>query len=193
MDKPHQLDKLKNQILKNPNLPFKETANNLVFGEGNSTPKVLFLGEAPGRFEDLSGRPFVGPAGKLLDKLLESIGLKRGDVFITSVLMYRPPKNRDPKPDEIESFKPYLDQLIKILDPEVIVTLGRFSLNKFLTDVKISKVHGKPQKINWQRKQITIVPIYHPAAALRSTKLKNTLFEDFKILSQYVFSKSNIS
>lgn len=180
MDKKITLKNLKTQVLKDKNLPFKNTANNLVMGDGSINPKVLFLGEAPGKFEDLSGKPFVGQAGKLLDKLLQSINLKREDVFITSVLMYRPPKNRDPKPDEIKSFEPYLDELIKILNPKIIVTLGRFSLNKFLPEVKISKVHGQPKKINWQGLDLTILPLYHPAAALRRGSIKEVLEKDFQ-------------
>lgn len=186
MGKSQQLDRLKKQILKDSNLPFKNSANNLVFGEGSLNPKILFIGEAPGRFEDLSGRPFIGPAGKLLDKLLEGINLKREAVFITSILMYRPPKNRDPKPGEIEAFAPYIDKLIEILNPEVITTLGRFSLNKFLPGQKISGVHGQPKKITWHGKNITIVPVYHPAAALRQTRFKDTLIKDFQILKRFI-------
>lgn len=182
MDKKAELLKLKGKMLADKSLPLKDTAANLVFGEGNPDAKIYFLGEAPGRMEDLSGKPFIGPAGKLLSKLLESISLKREDVYITSVLRYRPPQNRDPMPSEIEAFRPYVDREISIIGPKIIVTLGRFSLNKFLPDVKISAVHGKPQKINWQGKGIIIIPMYHPAAGLRSGAILETLKKDFQVI-----------
>lgn len=186
MNKQPLLDALKQKALKDNSLPLKETANSLVFGEGSINPKIYFLGEAPGRNEDLQGRPFIGQAGKLLDKLFASIGLSREDVFITSVLWYRPPGNRDPLPEEIAAFKKYLDEQIKIIDPQIIVTLGRFSLNKFLPDVKIGEVHGKPQEINLNGKRVTVVPMYHPAAGLRNGKLLETLKKDFLILKDLI-------
>lgn len=189
MNKTHLLNNLKNKELKDNSLPLRENANSLVFGEGNPNADILFLGEAPGRFEDLKGLPFIGPAGKLLDKLLEKINLKREDVFITSVLHYRPPKNRDPKPQELEAFKPYIDKLIKIVDPKIIVTLGRFSLNKFLPNTKISLVHGQARKVNLNRKNVTVIPMYHPAAALRINKLKAVLEEDFKQITKHLNKK----
>lgn len=182
MQKIKLLEQLKQRELSDPGLPFKDSATNLVFGEGSPDAKLLFLGEAPGKNEDLTGKPFIGSAGKVLDKLLESINLNRNDVFITSVLHYRPPKNRDPKPEEIKLFEKYIDELIEIINPKVIATLGRFSLNKFLPDVKISQVHGKPAEINWKGHQLTIVPLYHPAVVLYGSKLKETLFEDFKMI-----------
>jgi uracil-DNA glycosylase len=182
MDKTSQLDNLKQEILKDEALPFRETANNLVFGEANPDAEILFLGEAPGRFEDLSGRPFVGQAGKILDRLLSATGLERKDVFITSVLQYRPPKNRDPKPSEIKAFAPYIDQLINIISPNIIVTLGRHSLNKFLPEARISEVHGKPHKINWGGKNITVIPMYHPASALYRRDLLKVLEKDFRVI-----------
>lgn len=181
-----QLDELKTKAEKDNSLPLKETAYSLVFGAGNPEAKIYFLGEAPGKNEDLQGLPFIGQAGKLLDKLLLSVGVDRSDVFITSVLWYRPPANRDPLPEEIELFKPYLDKQIEIISPKVIVTLGRFSLNKFLPDVKIGAVHGIPQQIKVTGKDITLLPMYHPAAGLRSGKLLETLKKDFQILKEYV-------
>lgn len=167
-------------------LPLRESAANLVFGEGNPDAKIYFLGEAPGRFEDKSGRPFVGQAGKLLDKLLQSIGLKRESVYISNIVRFRPPENRDPKPEELAAFAPYVDEEIKIIDPKVIVTLGRFSLNKFLPEVKISAVHGQPQKIIRQGKKVTVVPMYHPAAALRNGQIRKQLEKDFLGLKSYL-------
>ncbi len=185
MNKKQLLEKLKQKALADNSLPLKETANSLVFGAGNPDAKIYFLGEAPGKNEDLQGLPFIGQAGKLLDKLLDSVGVNRNDVFITSVLWYRPPANRDPLPEEIESFKTYIDKQIEIILPKVIVTLGRFSLNKFLPDVKIGTVHGIPQQIKVSGKDITLLPMYHPAAGLRSGKLLETLKKDFQILEKY--------
>ncbi len=165
-------------------LPLKDTALNLVFGEGNPDADIMFIGEAPGRQEDETGRPFIGSAGKILTKLIESIGLKREDVYITSVLRYRPPKNRDPKPEEIAAVQPFLDAQIKIIKPKIIVTLGRYSLRKFLPDTKIAKVHGKPQLVTWSQQPVTIIPMYHPAAIIYNRILQKTLEEDFKTISR---------
>jgi uracil-DNA glycosylase len=162
----------------------KDTAKNLVFGEGSPDAKVFFLGEAPGRNEDEKGLPFVGSAGRILDKLIESIGLKREDVYITSVLRYRPPKNRDPKHSEILATQPFLDEQIKIIQPKIIATLGRYSLKKFLPEAKIADVHGKPQKIKWESLDLVIIPLYHPAAVIYNRKLQQTLEEDFRSIAQ---------
>ncbi len=167
-------------------LPLRETATNLVFGEGPADALVYFLGEAPGRFEDLSGRPFVGRAGKLLEELLESIGLTRDQVYITSVLRYRPPQNRDPKPEEIAAFAPFVDEEIKIISPKVIVTLGRFSLNKFLPDKKIGEVHGQVFDINFQGLKLKVIPMYHPAAGLRRKEILEILKKDFLVIKTYL-------
>ena len=185
MNKQIQLDNLK-QKMAAADLPLKETATNLVFGEGSINPKIYFIGEAPGRFEDLSGLPFVGQAGKLLVKMLETLNLTREDVYITSVVRYRPPQNRDPKPSELEAFRPYVDEEIAIIKPKVIATLGRFSMNKFLPEVKISEVHGKSHPITYNGLSLIIFPLYHPAAALRSTKLKSTLEQDFQKLKEFL-------
>lgn len=171
-------------------LPLRGGATNLVFGEGNSDAKVMFIGEGPGYWEDQKGRPFVGNAGAFLNQLLHSIELPREEVFITNVVNYRPPGNRDPFPDEIAAFRPYVDKMIKIIRPKVIVTLGRFSMAKFVPGVKISNVHGKPQDINWKGRQIMIVPMYHPAAGLRNGEIKRRTMEDFKIISE-VLTKSD--
>lgn len=186
MNKQKLLDELKQKALKDRGLPFADTATNMVFGAGSTDPKVYFLGEAPGRNEDLQGLPFVGQAGAVLSKLLESIGLKRQDVFITSVLWYRPPKNRDPKPSEIALFENYLNEQIEILDPKVVVTLGRHSLGKFLPNKKISEVHGKPQTITWNNKKITVIPMYHPASVLYRRDLLKTLEEDFQNIKSFI-------
>ncbi|MGB6838780.1 MAG: uracil-DNA glycosylase [Microgenomates group bacterium] len=171
-------------------LPLRSGATNLVFGEGNPDAKVMFIGEGPGYWEDQKGRPFVGNAGAFLNQLLHSIELPREEVFITNVVNYRPPGNRDPFPDEIAAFRPYVDKMIEIIRPKVIVTLGRFSMAKFVPGVKISNVHGKPQDIKWKGRQIMIVPMYHPAAGLRNGEIKRRTMEDFKIISE-VLTETN--
>lgn len=167
-------------------LPFKDTAKNLVFGEGNPEAKILFLGEAPGRNEDETGKPFIGQAGNILTKLLEGIGIKRSNVFISSILHYRPPKNRDPKPSEIEIEAQFVDEQIKIIDPKIIIPLGRHSMKKFLPKETIGISHGKPFKVTWQGKERIIIPMYHPAAVLYRRNLLKTLEEDFKKISEHL-------
>ncbi len=145
-------------------------------GEGNLHPKILFIGEGPGRNEDEQGRPFVGQAGQVLEEALASINLKRSDVFITNVVKCRPPDNRDPLPEEITACNDYLDRQIEALDPQVIVTLGRFSMAKFFPGQKISVIHGRAKP---SRKRLYIA-MYHPAAALRSPKTMEEFRADFR-------------
>lgn len=156
---------------------------NAVPGEGSGSSGIMFIGEGPGKAEDAQGRPFVGAAGKLLTALVESVGMTREDVFIANVVKCRPPNNRDPLPDEVETCWPYLEAQIKELKPKIIVTLGRHSMGRFLTGLKISEVHGQPRidKGIWQDKQVYL-PLYHPAAALYDPRKRETLFEDFKQL-----------
>lgn len=163
-------------------LPLKAGSTNLVFGEGNVDTKVLFIGEGPGFYEDQQALPFVGRAGQLLNELLTSIGLERKEVFITNVVHHRPPQNRDPLPEEMAAYQPYLDKIIEVIAPSVIVTLGRFSMGKFLPGVTITRVHGKPEVRSVNGRDITIVPMYHPAAALRNGSVKLQLANDFKII-----------
>ncbi len=179
MDKVKALQKLKEKALEDRNLPLRSGAKNLVFGVGNPYTEILLIGEGPGYWEDLKAEPFVGPAGRLLNRLLNLIGIKREDVFITNVVMHRPPNNRDPLPEEIEAYRPYLDGIIKIISPRVIVTLGRFSMGKFLPNVFISRVHGKPFSVKYEDLDIVIVPMYHPAAALRNGDIMIKIREDF--------------
>jgi uracil-DNA glycosylase family 4 len=151
-----------------------------VFGSGNANADLMFVGEAPGMHEDLQGLPFVGRAGKLLDQLLEEVGLQRSDVFITNVLLCRPPGNRDPQPDEIDTCKPYLHRKIELIEPKVICTLGNFA-TKLLTRSQrgITGVHGRPQVHELAGRTVRLLPLYHPAAALRSTRTLEELREDF--------------
>jgi DNA polymerase len=177
-DKLHKheaLHRLKDEMEMDDLLPLKKGATRLVFGSGNTEAKILLCGEGPGRQEDLQGLPFVGPAGKLLDKLLILAGLERKKVFITNVVHHRPPNNRDPEPNEISAYGKYLDKIIKIIDPKVIITLGRFSMAKFLPNVFISQVHGKDFKVG----NFTIIPMYHPAASLRNGNILRQEQQDF--------------
>lgn len=151
-------------------------------GEGPDNARIMFIGEGPGFHENQQGRPFVGQAGKFLDELLSVSGLKRETVFITNVVKCRPPGNRDPQPEELEACSKFLDRQIEIINPEIIVTLGRFSMAKFFGQVKISQIHGAIRKID----QKYIVAMYHPAAALHQPALKNTLIEDFSKLKKYL-------
>lgn len=184
--KQKQFQKLKKEMLSNENLPLRKDANHLVIGEGSLNSKVMFIGEGPGFWEDKLGRPFVGAAGKLLDKLLLSINLPREEVFISNVVCYRPPANRDPTPSEIAAFQPYIDRLIEIIKPKVIVTLGRFSMAKFLPGTKISYIHGKPHHVDWKERKITVVPMYHPAAALRNGQVMHQEQADFEKLPEII-------
>ncbi|MBA2678014.1 MAG: uracil-DNA glycosylase [Ktedonobacteraceae bacterium] len=145
-------------------------------GEGPPSAKILFIGEGPGYHEDKQGRPFVGPAGQFLDELLASISLKRSDVFITNVVKCRPPNNRDPEPSEIAACNDYLDRQIAAIQPRVIVTLGRFSMAKFFGSEKISTIHGRARK----KDGYICIAMYHPAAGLHQTSLKDTIRDDFK-------------
>jgi len=172
-------------------LPLREGATQLVFGEGNCDTELYFLGEAPGYYEDRDGRPFVGLAGKLLDQLIQSIGYARSDVYISNVVRFRPPANRDPLPEEIEAFQPYVDKEIEIINPKVIVTLGRFSMGKFLPEARISQVHGQVFNVDWNGKKVTVIPMYHPAAALRSTAILASIKEDFAKIKEFLEGKES--
>ena len=184
MGKQELLDELKEREKNDPDLPLKDTASHLVFGHGSVDAKILFLGEAPGKNEDAQALPFVGAAGKILDQLLKSINLSREDIFISSVVHYRPPRNRQPEPSEIEAFSKYVDEMIEIIDPKIIATLGNFSLNKFLHKAKISEIHGTAQEIDFKGKKRIIIPLYHPAAVFYKRTLEKILEKDFKVIRQ---------
>ena len=173
-------------------LPLVSSAKDTVPGEGNPNAEIMFIGEAAGRNEALLRRPFVGLAGKLVDKQLEAIGIPRKEVYISNVVKCRPPDNRDPLPEEIAAFAPYLDREIEVLDPKLIITLGRFSMGKFIPDVKISMIHGRLHKMKFQGKMRFVLPFYHPAAALRQGKVMDMFIADFKKVPkilEYVNSK----
>ncbi|OHA17764.1 MAG: hypothetical protein A2664_04105 [Candidatus Taylorbacteria bacterium RIFCSPHIGHO2_01_FULL_46_22b] len=184
MNKEERLKKLQAELAQ-AQLPLMES--NLVFGEGNIDCEVLFIGEAPGKTEDELKRPFVGRAGQLVNKLLTEIGWKREDVYITNIVKRRPPENRDPLPEEIEAYKPFLTKQIEIINPKIIATLGRFSMNYFLPFAKITRDQGKEFENNGR----IIYPILHPAAALRGTTMMNQFRETFKKLPEVVARLKN--
>ena len=176
MKKAEELEKVEREMAADKTLPLQEA--NLVFGEGDSESRVVFIGEAPGFEEDKQVRPFVGRSGQLLRKNIRDIGWKEENVYITNIVKRRPPANRDPSPDEIEAYKPYLTRQLEIIKPKIVVTLGRFSMNYFLPEAKISLDHGKVFRFDG----FLLYPIYHPAAALRSTGMKDEFEDNFKKL-----------
>jgi uracil-DNA glycosylase family 4 len=177
--KQKQLDDLKQKIIDDKITPeLAETATQLVFGDGNLDTDIVFIGEAPGKNEDLQGIPFVGAAGKFLNEMLEMIDLKREDIYITNIVKYRPPDNRDPSPDEKTAFMPYLESQLEVIQPKLVVTLGRHSLNCFLPDLSISQCHGQPKRYQGR----VYLPLFHPAAALYNGAMRQTLIDDFALI-----------
>jgi uracil-DNA glycosylase len=175
-DKQTQLDQLAAEIEKTNVCPeLAKQATQLVFGTGNPDADVVFIGEAPGKNEDLKGEPFVGAAGKFLNEMLAMIGMDRSDIYITNIVKYRPPNNRDPMPSEKAEFLPYLQKQLDIIAPKLIVTLGRHSMDSLLPGLKISEVHGQPKRHNGR----VYMPLFHPAAALYNGGLRQTLIDDF--------------
>ena len=173
-----ELQQLASQIHYCTDCPLSVGRTKAVPGEGPEDAELMFIGEGPGFNEDQQGRPFVGAAGNLLAELLTSIGMTRSQVYITNMVKCRPPNNRDPLPEEITSCSKYLDRQIALIDPKVVVTLGRYSLSKFMPGGTIGKLHGKPNR----RGNFTVYPVYHPAAGLRQQSLRTTLQQDFKII-----------
>lgn len=160
--------------------PLSRERTKAVPGEGPASPQIMFIGEAPGFNEDQQGRPFVGAAGRFLEQLLGSLGIKRTDVFITNIVKCRPPNNRDPLPAEIGACRKYLERQVQLLKPKVVVTLGRYSLAHFFPQESVSKAHGRPRK----QGGITIYPMLHPAAALHQQKYRSLIEEDIKRIPQ---------
>lgn len=173
-----------------------EQAKQLVFGEGSADADVVFVGEAPGKKEDETGQPFVGAAGRLLDELLASISLDRSSSYVTNIVKYRPPQNRDPLPEEKQEFLPFLWQQIAIIKPKLVVTLGRHSMECLLPHLKISQAHGTLQQVSLSDRvrdminadSLTVMPLYHPAAALYNGSLRQTLFADMHRLADWLKS-----
>jgi DNA polymerase len=197
MDKTAELKKIRDEIWNLKESPLYEyrTSNKYypVIGEGNHDANIMFIGEAPGRNEAETGRPFCGAAGKLLDQLIVSIGLERKDVYITNIVKDRPPENRDPTPDEIKLYSPFLSRQVDIIQPKVIATLGRFSM-WFILELfdlpektqTISKLHGTTLNATTSYGTIKVVPLYHPAVALYNGSNKKILQEDFKVLKPFI-------
>jgi uracil-DNA glycosylase family 4 len=186
-EKRDELNNIAREINNFQDLDIARNCNRAVPGEGDPDSLVMFIGEAPGYNEDLQGRPFVGQAGKLLEKTLKDVlGLERANVYITNIVKYRPPNNRDPLPDEIEACRDWLDRQIAVINPKIIATLGRYSMAKFIPDASISRIHGQARfvelKIKNCKLKIIVFPMYHPAAALRSGSVLNEYIQDFKKL-----------
>jgi DNA polymerase len=174
--KQQQLDAIKQKIVDEKICaPLAQTATHLVFGDGNPDADIVFIGEAPGKNEDLQGLPFVGAAGRFLNEMLEMIGLKRSDIYITNIVKYRPPNNRDPLPDEKAAFLPFLQAQLDVIQPVLTITLGRHSLNCFLPNLQISKIHGQPKRFAGR----VYLPLFHPAAALYNGDMRQSLIDDF--------------
>jgi len=189
MSKQAQLDQIKADIINNnvcPNLA--KEATQLVFGDGDANADLLFIGEAPGKKEDEQGLPFVGASGKFLAEMLESIHLTRSQVYITNIVKYRPPANRDPEIEEKKEFLPYLLRQLDVIQPKLIVCLGRHSGMQFLPDLKISQDHGHPKKISLKlgdrEIKVVVLPLYHPAAALYNGGQRQTLMNDFALIPE---------
>ncbi len=179
-DKQKQLDDIAKAIIDDKVCPeLAEGATQLVFADGNPDADIVFIGEAPGKNEDLQGLPFVGATGKFLNEMLEMINLKRADIYITNIVKYRPPNNRDPLPEEKQAFLPYLVRQLEVIKPKLVITLGRHSMEYFLPNLKISAVHGEPKRIAIGTRKQVILPLFHPAAALYNGGLRQTLIDDF--------------
>ena len=185
-----ELKKIKDEVLNlTSSSLYAERVKNKYFpviGEGNHEARIMFVGEAPGENEAKTGRPFCGRAGKVLENLLASVGIDRQDVYVTNILKDRPPGNRDPLPDEIAAYAPFLDRQIKIIQPKIVATLGRFSMTYIMTHYgldfeldTISKIHGQV----FEAEGFKFIPLYHPAAAIYNQQLIGTLKEDFKALA----------
>ena len=184
MTKEEKLSALNKEVANCQRCSLYKGANKAVPGDGSVNAEVMFLGEGPGYWEDLKGLPFVGQAGKLLDQLLDSINLSRKEVFIGNVIKHRPPNNRDPLPEEIKACQKFLDEQIEIIKPRIIATLGRFSMNKFFPGEFISKIHGQARFVDFNGQRIIVIPMYHPAAGLRSVIIKKELEKDFQKLKE---------
>lgn len=198
MSSQSELDALASEIVKKRVCPsLANSATQLVAGCGSPDADLMFVGEAPGKDEDIQGLPFVGAAGRFLNEMLATIGLKREDIFITNIVKYRPPNNRDPLSEEVEAFIPYLFRQIAIIKPILLITLGRHAMNVFLPEAKISTVHGQPKRIGIKypvsssrrnavkrTESLIILPLFHPAAALYNGGMRNTLLEDFARIPQ---------
>lgn len=190
-----ELEKIEKEASEDESLPLRETAKNLVFGKGNPDAEIIFVGEAAGRQEDEQGFPFVGAAGKNLDKLLKNVGLSLEDVYITNILKYRPPENRDPNPEEIRKHTPYLLKQISIIRPKVVCSLGNYATKFFLSEgnvdlmekqIGITSVHGKTKLVNIQNVEFKLIPLFHPAAIIYNRNLTSLWEKDMEIVKEEI-------
>ena len=197
MSKAARLSALEDEVRELEDSPLyeyrEENGYRAVFGEGDPDAEIMFVGEAPGREEARTGRPFVGRAGQVLDDWLASVGLDRGDVYITNVVKDRPPGNRDPRVGEIETYAPYLLGQMAVIEPQVIATLGRFAMSFFLERFDlpelgepIGELHGKPLDAKATYGPVTVVPLYHPAAGFYNPDLKDVMTDDFRVLERFL-------
>lgn len=181
------LDRIKQEIIdKNICPDLAAQATNLVMGDGTINAEIVFIGEAPGKNEDEQGLPFVGAAGKFLNEMLAQAGMQRSDVYITNIVKYRPPNNRDPLPEEKKAFWPYLLKQLQIIQPKVVITLGRHSMEYFLPGMKIGAIHGQPKRIQFGDDKLVIIPLFHPAAALYNPAMRQTLIDDFLLVPEII-------
>lgn len=180
MEQQRALDALREELLAAHVTPELEAgAIQLVMGDGNPDADIVFIGEAPGKQEDEQGLPFVGASGKFLNEMLAAAGLKREDVYITNIVKYRPPNNRDPLPEEKRVFWPYLMRQLEIIKPKVVITLGRHSGAVFIPDLAISRDHGHARTVKYHDYEFLVIPLYHPAAALYNGSMRQVLIDDF--------------
>lgn len=187
MTKQERLAKLNKEMSQCEKCALRKGCSRVVFGDGNPNAKILFIGEAPGKKEDELGIPFVGASGKFLDEMLSNVKMKREDVYIANVCKCRPPQNRDPLPEEIETCWPWLEKQIEIIDPKLIITLGRHSLGRFVPNIKISEAHGQAfhrEMPNLGKRYF--FALYHPAAALYNGSMRETLIKDFKKIPKVI-------
>jgi uracil-DNA glycosylase family 4 len=192
-EKAHAMRALEEEILSlNITPELAAQANRLVIGDGSLDADIVFIGEAPGKNEDLQGIPFVGAAGKFLNVMLEAAGMVRSDVYITNIVKYRPPENRDPTTAEKAAFWPYLLRQLEIIKPTVVITLGRHSMEYFLPGEKIGEVHGQSKRLSLGDSMLIVMPLYHPAAAMYNGSLRQTLIDDFLKVPEVIRSSSEM-
>lgn len=184
--KSDQLQKIHERWAVDCSCELRKTATRAVFGDGNPNAEIVFIGEAPGKNEDLGGKPFIGAAGKFLAEMLKSIKMKREDIYITNIVKYRPPNNRDPEPEEKKACNEWLYEELNFIKPKLIVFLGRHSMNDFFPELKISEAHGKLIHAKFEKIDTEyFLPLYHPAAALYNGGMRETLMLDFKKIPKF--------
>lgn len=187
MTKQSSLNKLAEEIIeRGVGSELAASATQLVMGAGNPDADIVFIGEAPGKAEDEQGLPFVGASGRFLNEMLASVGMNRDDVYITNIVKYRPPNNRDPSREEKAEFWPYLMRQLEIISPKVVITLGRHSGMAFIPDLVISRDHGQPHTVRHGEREFMVIPLYHPAAALYKGSMRQTLIDDFSTIVKLV-------